>query len=50
MKPASEPSAFRFGVPVVRIAREVLIKPPPSTTNPDGFEIIISARWPAIST
>jgi len=50
LRPESEPSAAKFGVPVVRIARDVLMKPPPFTLMPEPFAITTSARRPATST
>jgi hypothetical protein len=37
------------GVPVVRVARLVLMKPPPLTLMPLGLAMMTSARWPATS-
>ncbi len=49
LKPESEPSGAKFGEPVVRIARDVLMKPPPFTLMPEPLAITTSARCPATS-
>ena len=45
----SKPPLLMTGVPVVRVMRLALMKPPPSTLMPAGFAMTTSARAPATS-